>query len=163
MQCEICGKVVARGLRVLVEGSSVVSCEACAGYGKVVGRAEGRPKKKPEEIIAQEKSRAREGFKIEEEWSLIDDCGEVLRKAREQKGLKQDEIAKMINEPASLIHRIESGRIVPSPAVAKKISKKLGVRLYERGGASEVAVPKQGKEELTLGDVIVVRKGGEKG
>lgn len=158
MQCEICGEYIDKGKRIRVEGSIVVACNKCAAYGEIVGVAysEKSRKKKPKIEVEGWKER----FEIEIEEELVDDYARIIKDARENRGLKQEELGKMINEPTSLIHRIEIGKIEPTIEVARKIQKKLGVRILRHvdRGSSKLMSNTEGKKELTLGDMIVIRK-----
>jgi uncharacterized protein (TIGR00270 family) len=76
-----------------------------------------------------------------------------------RRGLKQEDLAKIINEPTSLIHRLEIGRFEPSPEVVKKLEHALGVKLLHK--SEDMGLPAQkGKEdgEVTLGDLVVIKK-----
>ena len=83
----------------------------------------------------------------------------MIREARERKGMKQKDLAASINEPLSLIHRIESGRLKPSNVVTRKIQGKLGVKLLKKSGdLGDQEVKTGALKGLTLGDLVVVRK-----
>lgn len=159
MQCELCGKGCIDAFKVSIEGGTVVACPGCAKLGRVLGRAAGKKKKKPTPVAVSKKP-IEEVFTVDTATELSDDFAERIRRARENAGLKQEDVAKAINEPSSLIHRIESGRLVPSPSVGIKIERKLDVVLYEkRADKAEECRKKDVKEPVTLGDVVVVRKG----
>ncbi|MEA3255406.1 MAG: multiprotein bridging factor aMBF1 [Candidatus Altiarchaeota archaeon] len=155
MQCEICGKYIREGKRVEVEGSIIVTCEGCCSCGKVVGEVKKEVKKEVKQV---EPLREDVNFEIGSE-GLIEDYAGVIREAREKRGMKQKDLAASINEPISLIHRIESGRLKPSNVITRKIQGKLRVKLLEKSsdlGNQEVET--SALKELTLGDLVVVRK-----
>lgn len=142
-----------------IEGSVVVTCEDCARFGEVVGFVSSREKKKP--AVRAEVS---EGVSFDVGGDdLVDDYPGIIRDKREKMGLKQEDLAKLINEPSSLIHRLETGRMEPDPEVASKLQKALGVKLLCKSG-SEVVQPEKptGSDELTLGDLVVIKKKGGK-
>lgn len=155
MQCEICEKYIEKGKNVRVEGSVVITCDECSKYGEVIGTVSSKEvKKTPPKVEEKEEVT----FELEGE-GLVDNYSELIRKTREKKGVKQEELARLINEPASLIHRIEIGKMEPSPQIARKLQKKLGVKLLEESGVMDVqAVKAKISEELTLGDLVVVKK-----
>jgi putative transcription factor len=160
MQCEVCDKHIVEGKRVRIEGSVVVTCEACARYGEVVGSANSVEKKKPS-AAAQEVSEKREvaDFAVGGLEELVENYAEVIRNKRMRRGLKQEELAKLINEPTSLVHRLEIGRFEPSPDVARKLQHALGVKLLHK--SEEVGLPAQKEKdsgEVTLGDMVVIKK-----
>lgn len=161
MQCEICAKIVDKGKKVRLEGSVVTTCDECASYGTVieeVGSKKGKvTSKKVGAVLTRRKERP-EDYDINFDEELIDNYAAAIKNARERAGLKQDELAKIINEPASLIHRLESHRVEPSLSVAKKIEKKLKIKLIKRADAvADVDISSKKREDLTLGDLIVVR------
>jgi len=161
MECEICGRYIEKGKRIRVENSTVVACNGCSGYGEVVGAVQLKVKKMAV-IPKKPLPVADAGIEIDEEnkeGELIDEYPKVIRKSREKLGIKQEELAKAINEPASLIHRIESGRIKPSPEVVRKIQKRLKIRLFDKSKEDSALIPsKSDSRELTLGDLVVVKK-----
>lgn len=155
MQCELCGGLMKEGFRVSVEGSVVVACAKCGKLGKVVGRINPEEKNKKQ---VNKQPRPAESFEIEGP-GLSDDFYVKIKSCREKTGLKQEDLAKAINEPSSVIHRIESGRMIPSPSVIKKIEANLGITLREKkSGVENVLSGSKGGKEVTLGDIIVVRK-----
>ncbi len=161
MECEICGRYMEKGKRVRVENTVVVTCDDCSGYGNVVSEVQVKVRKRDTNI---QKPFSAPDIDLElgdNEGTLIEDYYSVIQKSREKLGLKQEEFAKAINEPVSLIHRIESRRIKPSTEVARKIQKRLKIRLFERSDRSnELVKAKTNIGELTLGDLVVVKKRG---
>ena len=157
MQCEICERDIERGKRIKLEGSIVVACEECSRYGEVIAEAE-PPKPKPR-VVEEVRVEKRPDFTLSIVEELVEGYPELIKNRRESLGMKQEELAKRINEPSSLVHRIESGRFEPSPKVAGKIQSVLGIRLMERVEPGEMQPAKsKSPDELTLGDLIVVKK-----
>ena len=164
MQCEICEKGIEKGKNIKLEGSIVVACEECSRYGEVVAEAE-LPKPKPK--VVEKRTDVGERSQVEErpefilyiQEELVEGYPELIKNRRESLDMKQEELAKRINEPSSVVHRIESNRFEPSPKIAKKIQSVLGIRLMgkvepEESGAMKSKVP----DELTLGDLVIVKK-----
>jgi len=145
------------GKKVLVEGSRIVTCESCASYGKVVGEIKRKEEKKKDDKI---ESRPFEvDFDVEIKEEIADDYPEIIKKARESKNMKQEDLAKMINEPVSLIQRIESGRIEPPLDVVKKIQTKLNIKVIKKPDAESIVQKKaEFPKEITLGDLVMVKK-----
>jgi len=163
MQCEICAKIIGEGKRVRLEGSIITTCNECVSYGTVIEEVYAKKKggvvSENVGVVLKRKKVTPEDYDIKFYEELIDDYAQKIKNAREHAVLKQDELAKMINEPASLIHRIESNKTEPSINVAKKIEKKLKIKLVKKAeSTSDVDITAQKKGELTLGDLVVVRK-----
>ena len=69
--------------------------------------------------------------------------------------LKQEELAKKINEKSSIIKRIEEGWRPPLNLI-KKLEKFFNIKLTEK--LEESALEKKiNKEKLTVGDVVEIR------
>ncbi len=157
MQCELCGRLCRESFRVIVEGSNVGACPDCAKLGRVVERVQ--KEKRPVKPVVRQKPKPDDVFEASGKRELIDDCSERIRRARENLKLKQEDLAKLIAEPVSLVHRIESGRMIPSPVVAREIERKLNVSLFEEGAAGGVKFEGEGSDgNVTLGDIVVVRR-----
>ena len=166
MICELCGRDSSACKRVRIEGSVVVACNSCASLGEVVGPAV-VPVRKPasqKKVAAPQrvdpKPKERD-FKVDVEFDLVEDFGKKIKAARERLNLKQEELGMLVNEPASFIHHIEQGRAEPSLEVARKLQGKLGVRLLAPHVEEDVELKSPDSKELTLGDVVVVKKRGE--
>jgi putative transcription factor len=101
-------------------------CRNCSTHGAFLGRVsavERTPLKPKTKNIVEEE---------EKEPELVPDYAEFVKSAREKKGLKQEEVAKKVNEPASLIKKIETGKIRPTEKLARKLEVFLGVELFEK-------------------------------
>jgi len=147
--------------RIEVEGSMLNVCEKCSSYGRVVAKirqAEPEKKKKKQEKAAEE---AKKAAKTTETMQVIvSNYSDIIKRAREKSGLKQEELAKKIAEKESIIHKLESGIIKPDISLARKLEKFLKILLVEEVetesiGASE---KKRDSEGLTIGDMIKIRK-----
>ncbi len=145
MPCELCGKEAAP-LLAEVEGAELHVCINCAKYGQVKKR-NSAPLSPPPKIRAEEP-----------EYRLILAYAQLLRSAREKKGLSQADFAKFIKERESVVAKWEAGSVKPSLETARKLERRLGIRLVEVEGTEAVKTGTQGKnEELTLGDLVKVR------
>lgn len=68
--------------------------------------------------------------------------GERLQKARKERKVSQDEMAKMLGVHAPIIGRYERGEVKPSIEVAAKIAEALGVSLDYLTGLSDQLLDK---------------------
>lgn len=138
---------------VEMEGSKIVACDSCSVYGKKIKKVQVQEleKNKPDRVFVKKEV-------VEPLILIVDDYNFLIKKKRESLGLKQEELAKAINEKESLIQQIESKKIEPSLAVAEKLEKKLGLKLIEEY-KSQSPIPKTGsdKKTLTLGDMIEIK------
>ncbi|MCD6522494.1 MAG: TIGR00270 family protein [Candidatus Diapherotrites archaeon] len=147
--CEICGKETRHAKIVFIEGSKLTVCERCAGHGNVISDY-GRERK-----VYVKRPRYR---KEEKTFDVVADYDKIVRREREKRKWKQEELAKKVNEPASLIERIEAGKTIPSEKVARKLEKVLGVTLLEEVQNTVVEMPEEKTEAVTLGDIVKIRK-----
>jgi putative transcription factor len=87
---------------------------------------------------------------------IVENWGDVIRKARQKKKLTIEELASRIMEKGNFMHAIENGRVRPTIEVAKKLEKELGIKLIEKleaKGSSSMSTGKQFKEP-TLEDML---------
>ncbi len=158
MQCEICGRHIEEGKRLRVEGSVVVACDGCSRYGDVIGEAKYPPTRK--RSVEKKIIDKRAGF-INVEENLVEGFPQKIQNARENRKMKQEELARKINEPASVVRRIESGKMMPTSSTIRKIEKELGIHLMEKSGEADTSLgyTKESKGGgLTLGDLIVIKR-----
>lgn len=154
MICEMCGKE-GRLFKALVEGSELSVCEKCATFGKVL-----RPlqDESPRKIGPKKDEVIKIMVKEEPEETLVDNLGTLVKDRREQLKLKQDQLAKRINEKESLIQKIESGHVKPDLKVARKLEQYLNIKLFEEIEHKRVSTQKRLSGPLTIGDLITIKK-----
>ncbi len=150
MECEICGsRIVGRKYKIIVEGSELTVCERCKELGV-------EAKAKPTTKVVVKKRVVRTPKPIVEDYELVENFHEIVRRERERRGWTQEELAKRIQEKATLIRKIEKGDITPEKEVVEKLERVLGVSLREK--VEEVKVQKSKSTVPTLGDVVVIRR-----
>ncbi len=148
-QCEICGKITEL-VKCSVEGCEMSVCRNCARFGSVTER-------EPETKAAGAKQ-IRPPAKQDEEEPVIVGASVKVKDARERKGLTQEQLAKAVAEKESVIHRIESGAMMPTLATAEKLERFLGIKLIEKIWKNEGAVNETKSESFTIGDLIMKKK-----
>jgi putative transcription factor len=142
-ECELCGKVTTDLSTTLIEGTKMSLCNSCASHGKKF-----RPPQSKVRTIR---------VKEEDQTQLAPDYKQRIITARRSKSLTTHQFADMINEKESVIAHIESGHLIPSEKVSKKIEKHLHIKLYEK---NEVEFKQEQREAkpLTLADMIKPKK-----
>ncbi|MBN2454843.1 TIGR00270 family protein [Candidatus Woesearchaeota archaeon] len=146
--CEMCGKDEEL-VKASVEGVILNVCRNCGKFGKIIAVLKPAPK-----AVKREKPKEAEKEVVE---SVVPGYSGLIKMKREKLGLKQEELAKRLSEKESLLHKIESGKTVPSITLAKKIEKFLKISLVEV--KEEEALPlRGGKADVTLGDMVKIRK-----
>jgi len=117
-ECEICGKNVNSVKKAEIDGVLLEVCEECAKLGKEV--LQPKPVVLKKAVVLPQ---------IEEGKELVDDFAQKIRRAREEKGLTQDEAADKIGISRLVYKRIENG-LKPDEKSARKIEKFFGIKLY---------------------------------
>ena len=160
MQCEICGNDSLNCFRVNFEGSELIACEDCAKYGTKIeslSKLNIEKKKSFAERIFPKKVPEKPRERIE--YELVADFGKIIRKEREKRELKIDELAKFLYIKASELNRIEAQSLKPNNALIKKIEKELEISIQTKISSDDYedysAKESGGK---TLSDFIVKKK-----
>ena len=146
--CSICGVLRERLVESIIEESRVSVCEDCAKFGKIISRPgvfkSSSPVKVNEEVIEY----------IEEGYH------DRIKRARERKGMTQEDLAKSLAEKSSTIMNIESGRLKPTLKLAKKLEVFLNIEIISKdititGGNKKIDFK---KDNLTIGDLLRMKK-----
>ena len=167
MRCEVCGcKIPGKSFNVMIEGARLTVCGKCAKHGKICYD-------EPRQKQALPKSRAAPiTFRIQTKPSappvdtsveLTEDYGTRIRKAREKQGFSHEELGKRLNEKVSLLKKIETGKMTPNDKLATALEHILKVKLIvprKEEKVPQAKMPKASSRELTLGDLIQLKKGG---
>jgi len=161
----MCGKAVERRVSkiVYVEGARLTLCPSC--YSKVsrnLVAAESQPKGVQSSVKARSSSDSkavRPRQVMSEEYEVVQDYATRIRSAREALGWSQKVLAEAVKEGENVIKRLESGRLVPSIELARRLEKVLNIKLLEPVAESlEHAVrAKDTSKYLTLGDVVNIK------
>ncbi len=159
----MCGSEVDSELfKTDIEGSVLNVCAKCSKYGSVISRVKsvpevGRMSKKEGEHKGTVSAKP-----IDQEGEIVfviaADYAEKIKRGREKLGLKQDELAKRLNERDSLISKIETGTIEPNMRLARKLEKFFGIKLVEEHKEDNKAVSKDKQGPVTIGDLARLRK-----
>jgi putative transcription factor len=94
---------------------------------------------------------------------VVEDYANKIRGAREKLGLSHEDLGKKLNEKASLLRHIETGKVAPNNQLANKLEHTLKIKLLVPVSDEKVktTLPKVASEGLTLGDLIEFDKDGE--
>ncbi|MHA1603032.1 MAG: multiprotein bridging factor aMBF1 [Candidatus Freyarchaeota archaeon] len=169
MICEVCGqKIIGKHRKVNIEGANLIVCRNCAKFGDTPTILHAQARKlepsipRTQKMGGAKKSRIKSGKKKDfllTSYELIDDYMDKIRKAREERRLSQEELAKKINERVSIIKKIEIGKMRPPQTLAKKLEKELQINLHETVDSAGLAIgSKDYSKELTLGDIVNIKK-----
>ena len=155
MLCEMCGAESANLEPRKVSGSVLRVCTSCAGMGKQTSYRESVGHRA---FVAQtlEKREQKTRYKdiSSDEKVLISNYGDVVRKARERKGLDHVTLAMKISEKKSIITSVESGNMKPNEKLIKKLENFLNINLMEDVEENSSSYNPASKKNLTMGDLI---------
>ena len=140
-ECEICGSKNA-DRKTKIDNAILTVCEKCVNFGEEI---------KPPIVKIVKKQIP----KLEEpEETLKSNFNEVIRNSRERRKLKQEELAKKLNEKISVIKRVEEGW-EPTPSLISKLEKFFNIKLTEKPEEKKLE-KKTNNEKLTIGDVVEI-------
>jgi putative transcription factor len=169
VQCEMCGTETASPRTVKVEGAELEVCDQCAEFGtEVKTESSGSTSTKYSTSSSSSSSSSSGGSGgsssggSRRRSDMFDDMGDLaqayddrIRSAREGRGLSQADLAKELNEKASLIRKLERGDVLPSDDVQKKLERFLEIDLVGGGSVDESEWEADSSTgEYTLGDVV---------
>lgn len=163
--CEICGREIADEKlcrTVVVDGALLKACPACYNrlrkQGKLQEVSQPRTKSAPRTQKRWIKTRVPRRI-LEEEYDIVEDYAERIRKARQRLGWSQAVLAQKVREKENVIKRIEAGRLKPSIELARRLEKILGIVLLEPVIDEELGFFGGSNEDyFTIGDLIRIKK-----
>jgi len=162
LRCEVCGRKIHEApIRAIIEGAKLTVCVECAKHGKIIVHEEADiPKRtlttsnKPQASISMVQRKPTVA-KVQITQEVAQDYANQIRTAREKIGLTHEELGKKINEKASLLRNLETGKMSPNNQLATKLEHMLKIKLLVPiSEEKETAIPKAANQEVTLGDLI---------
>jgi putative transcription factor len=169
LRCEVCGcKIHGSPIRAVIEGAKLTVCVECSKYGKIIREEEVElgqraPKNAPVPFSARIQKKSVEA-KVEITQEVVEGYHAKIRQAREKLGLSHEELGKKINEKASVLSKLETGKMTPNNVLVTKLEHALKIKLLVpiKEEKSSQDIPKLPNRETTLGDLIQLnKKGGE--
>lgn len=170
MRCEVCGrKIIGTPVKAIIEGAKMIVCPDCSKLSKVQWEIESIPSKprkiKATNVLIPAISTKRQVPQVAETLELIDKYGSLIRQAREKMGLTHEDLGRKISEKVSVLKKIENEKMTPTYQLAERLEHTLKIKLYIP--LAEPKIPSSSislkPREVTLGDLINVKKMEEKG
>ena len=166
LRCEVCGhKIHDDPITAVIEGAKLTVCIECSKHGKVIHESEmvlprqAALLKKPQAPITMvQKKPMIPSVNITQE--ITEDYAIKIKVAREKLALSHEELGKKINEKASVLRNLESGKMAPNNQLASKLEHMLKIKLLVPISEEKVPPPtsKSANQEMTLGDLIEIEK-----
>jgi putative transcription factor len=176
LRCEVCGhKIHSDPIKAIIEGARLTVCVECAKHGKIVfedvpferktvgtfGAAVASKKPSGPVALVQKKTMVP---RVDITKELIEGYESKIRFAREKLGFSHEDLGLKINEKASVLRHLETGKMAPNNLLASKLERALKITLLvpiaEEKPSAEL--PKSAaNQEFTLGDLIEFDKKAE--
>lgn len=154
MQCELCGRECSCR-PAMVDGVKMMVCPGCMKHGKGIAVQNTSPSNNKPILNRIRRPKEKDVYKDMDK-EIISDWGDIIKKARQKKGLSREELGFKIGERTVTISKIENGDLRPSDKVATKLEKELEITLFEEvKKAPSYAMGSSGSSDgMTLGDFI---------
>ena len=164
MRCEVCGRKIFRDpFRAVIEGAKLTVCSECAKHGKIFYEEEVL-KKAPERktfIPLPVKKKAGKPT-VDTTQEIVEGYYLKIRHAREKLGFSHEELGKKIKEKASVLKKIETGKMTPNNQLITKLERTLKIKLLVPVAQEKPKqqIPLVQNRKLTLGDLLQLDKKG---
>lgn len=150
MLCEVCGREVERPISAEIEGVAMNVCTGCAKFGSTKQSSTQKPAFEKSKKFSHAPPRKPKQTELE----AVDDFADLIRGARERKGLKREDLGRIINEKESVIARLESGAMVPDTKLARKIERALDIKILGVLDGGDFERSDYSSGGMTIGDLI---------
>jgi putative transcription factor len=160
--CEACGhKIHGNPIRAIIEGAKLTVCSECAKHGKII-REEPTLKQAPRKPWAPIPVKKKTASTVNITQEVVEDYDSKIRQARESLRLSHEELGKKISEKASVLRKIETGKMTPNNMLATRLEHALKIKLLVPVAEEKITqkIPKSPDRELTLGDLMQLNKKG---
>jgi len=184
LRCEVCGrKIRDEPVRTVIEGAKLTVCIECSKHGQVIIREQPDLPSAPQKLpfsrpsptsLSSSSTKSTMHLptiqkkppiaQVQLTTELVEGYANKIRVAREKLVLSHEDLGKKINEKASLLRHIETGRVAPNNQLASKLEHALRIQLMvpiaeEKTNAH---VGRVASEDMTLGDLVEFKaKSGE--
>jgi putative transcription factor len=152
MQCELCGREC-DCRAATIDGVKMMLCPGCLRHGQAI---EYTPKPAAQRPVLDKikKPLVKDVYK-EMDKELVSGWNEIIKKAREKKGITREELGFKIGERTVTISKIENGDLRPSDKVIEKLEKELNISLVEQVIDRSAGITSSRQSGgFTLGDFI---------
>jgi len=153
MECELCG-TECDCKPANVDGVKMMLCPRCMKHGQRINDYDSTPTSVKKPILDRIKRPKVKDVYRDMEKELVSDWNEIIKNAREKKGLSREELGFKIGERTVTISKIENGDLRPSDKMVEKLEKELEITLVEKVTGLSTMPRSSQSRGLTLGDFI---------
>lgn len=139
----------------------MVTCEKCAKLGsdtwlprsKEDGSGSGKRKVSVRIVSRRPKEKLDQEFGED----IVEGFGSLIKNARERMGLSHDDLGRKVGEKASVIRRIEAGKMMPDEHLTLKLEHVLKIELHTSVEEKAFSTSQPASEAITLGEIAVFK------
>ena len=155
MECEMCGAESATLQPRKTSGSVLQVCSNCSGLGSEPTHREsiGHRAYVAQTLEKREQKNRHKEIEIDD-FVLVENYGEIVRKARERMNLDHSSLAGKISEKKSILTSVEAGNMKPNEKLLKKLETFLKIKLTEKIEPTNSSPSSSIGEGLTMGDLL---------
>jgi len=153
MQCELCGRDC-DCKPAAIDGVRMMLCPKCMRHGQSIGVPDKTHVNIKKPILDRIKRPKVKDVYRNMEKELVSDWNELIRNAREKKGLSREELGFRIGERTVTISKIENGDLRPSDKMVEKLEKELNISLVEKVADISTITSSSHSRGYTIGDFI---------
>ena len=157
MQCELCG-TECDCKPANVDGVKMMVCPRCMKHGQRIKTSDSAPVSVKKPMLDRIKRPKVKDVYKDMEKELVPNWNEIIKNAREKKGLSREELGFKIGERTVTISKIENGDLRPSDKMVEKLEKELEITLVEKVSGVSTMPHSSHSRGLTLGDFIKKEK-----
>ncbi len=150
VQCNMCGKEVEQLFNAIIEKTELKVCNECLKLGKL--KKENNNKFDYHNTYSSNK-KSEENY----EERLVFNPGKLIKKAREEKNMRQIDLAKMLQIKDSYLQHIENGDMALKMNLARQIEDALNITLIKKFKSAETFEMEKQSSGMTLGDLIKIK------
>ena len=169
MDCEVCGEqIFGRAYSVVIDSAKLLVCFECSKSGSPNRRYEPENQQVSTKRVTPIRPRMRvqpsQQRLMSDDYIIVECYGKQIRRGREKLGFTHLELSRKIGEKISLLQKLETEKMTPDLALAKKLENTLKIKILGSPTTSQVGeeVNAHKPTDLTLGDVVVVQKRDER-
>ncbi len=147
--CDLCGKKVEYLNKAIIEGSILNVCGDCGKFGRII--------EIPKPIRELPKRRIVTEQKLEED-TIVHDYAVKIKACRESLNMTHEQLANALAEKESVIHNLETGNLIPSIKLAKKLEQFFRIKLIIKQAIGEQSNFNFKNNSLTIGDLLNMKE-----
>lgn len=154
MECELCGKE-GNCRPVEIDKVRMMVCPNCYKFGQGLELKSGSFKSTDTTILDKIRKPKEKDVYKEINKELVSNWNNLIKNAREKKGISREDLGFKIGERTVTVSKIENGDLRPSDKIIEKLEKELNITLLESMSSQSKMLPNSHQRgNLTIGDFV---------